>query len=232
MMKKFVFIFLAIALFFSQCGPKSNQEEDTQSEDSISSAMDAEIDAMATLEEELTEDQMVRNMYRNTSAVVFNVLVVSLDKTFKEEAKTLTASISSISTETSNEEVAEVDSKIDGFSDDFRNKLDSGLVAMDDYFDKLKTEDSEMYNKIFDREKMKSGLSISANYKLPTGFRPLQNNLDEAEITRYVVRLVANSDDNDDALNQYMTEVMQWFSEVSNELDADPEIKEYIESLG
>jgi hypothetical protein len=193
--------------------------------------MDAEIDAMATLEEELSEDQMVRNMYRNTSAVVFNVLVVSFDKIFKEEAKTLTASISSLSAETSKEEVAEVDSQIDGFSEDFRNKLDSGLVAMDDYFDKLKTEDAEMYNKIFDREKMKTGPSISENYELPTGFRPLQNNLNEAEITRYVVRLVANSDDNNDPLNQYMTEVMQWFSEVSNELDTDPEIKEYIESL-
>lgn len=226
---KRLFVFLAITVFFSQCGPKTNQEDETQSEDSISSVMDAEIDALAT--EVPSEEQKVRNMYRNASAVVFNVLVVSFDEIFKEEAKTLTASIGSLSSEASEEEVEEVDEKIDGFSDEFKQKLDSGLVALDEYFDKLKTEDEEMYNKIFEREKMKAGPSIAENYELPTGFRPLHENLDEAEITRYVVRLVANSNDNNDPLNQYMTEVMQWFSEVSNELDADPEIKAYIESF-
>ncbi len=230
MMKKFVLMFLAIALFFSQCGPKNSQEDESQSEDSITSTMEAEIDALA-IEEELTEDEKVRNMYKNTSAIAFNVLVVSFDQIFKDEAKTLTASISSLSTEASDEEVAAVDSKIEDFSDDFKNKLDSGLVAMEDYFDKLKSENEEVYNQIFDRETMKAGISIADNYQLPKGFKPLHQNLDQHEVTRYVVRLVANSNDNTDPLNQYMTEVMQWFNQVSNELDADPEISTYIESL-
>lgn len=219
---------MAIGILFSQCDQKASQEDENLEEDSITSQMNQEIDAMASVQEELSEEQKVRNMYKNTSAVVFNVLVVSFDEVFKEEIKTLTASIGS--GETTEKETKNLEVNVDDFSDDFKNKLDSGLVALDQYFDQLKTEDEEMYNKIFANEKMQKGVLIAENYDLPEGFAPLHENLDEEEITRYVIQLAANSESQADPLSLYMAEVMQWFGEVSNELESDPEIKAYMEA--
>jgi len=230
-MKKSLFMLLAIAFIFSQCDTKTQQEDQNSPEDSISSEMNTEIDAVATIEEELTEEQKLQNMYKNATSVIFNVFMVSYNDVIKEQAKTLTASFGEVNSEKSTTDVDEIDAKIENFSDEFQNKLDSGLIQQEAYFNQLKTENVEVYNKMFTNETMKEGLVIAEHYEFPAGFGPLHKNMDEKAIARYVVRLVATSNDKDDVVNQYMSEVMQWYSQVNKELEEDPEINEYLESL-
>ncbi len=230
-MKKSLFMLLAIAFIFSQCDTKKQQEDQNSPEDSISSEMNSEIDAVAAIDQQLTEEQKVQNMYKNATSVIFNVFMVSYNDVIKDQAKTLTASFGEINSEEHATSVEEIDAKIENFSDEFQNKLDSGFVQQETYFNQMKTENEEIYNKIFSNETMKEGLVIAEHYEFPAGFGPLYENMDEKAIARYVVRVVATSNDKDDVVNQYMSEVMQWYSQVNKELEEDPEINDYMESL-
>ena len=226
-MKKLFLFLLATIILFSQCQKPAN-DENNSSEESVSTKIEADTRSMPVKEEELTPEQQARNLYKNTSSIMINVMMLAFNQSINDELKTITAAFGSLDPEATEESIAEIDEIIDELPEEFLSMIDSATSDLDAQFNEIKLENEAVYNKMFKSEVMLQGISIADSYDLPAGFKPLSESLSKEEMRRYIVKLGGASENTDDVVVQYLTEVMEWLQTTVKELEADPEVNEYL----
>lgn len=176
----------------------------------------------------LTLDQKAQNTFKNTTIVFTGSMVLAFSDAFKGQAQ---AFADAFVTEMDEESIKTLDEQIAGLGEQTLKPLEEMITHMDDAFDNMAKENLTVYEKMFLHDVVKEGVAITEKYDLPTGFRPLSQNLNRNELKRYILKVSADGQNTEDPIIKTYIELFEWFQKVSEEFNADPEIQSFMESF-
>lgn len=213
-------VIAAAVMFNCQSGTqKTSDEEGSEAKESKA-------------KKELTLDEKARNTYKNTLCVFSGSMVVLFSGAFGEMAEGIAESFNQLAAGEVNTD--DIDAKIATMPENIMQKMDEMVHKMDSVFNGFKAQDEALYDKMFKHEVMQEGVDITTKYELPSGFRPLSENLTGDEIKRYIVKMAASSDeteDTEDPVVKTYQDLFVWFQKADEAFRADPEIAAFLKSI-
>lgn len=123
-----------------------------------------------------------------------------------------------------------IEKAMGSLNEELVNMVNEGLQDMAHQMDSIKTHNSEVYNRIFDRESMREMVAINDQFIVPRDFKKLDQNLDSNDILRYVMYLNLSGAVDEQAeaekseIGKYLEEMMDKMQEVSADLEGDEEL--------
>jgi hypothetical protein len=176
----------------------------------------------------LTLDAKAKNTFKNTTVVFTGAMVLVFSEVYKEQAEAFAEAFNS---EMNEEDIKNLDEQIAGLGNEIIQPLEEMIENMDEAFDEMAKENINVYEKMFLHDLMKEGVAITEKYDLPTGFRPLSQNLTKEEIKRYIVKISTDGQNLDDPIIKTYMELFDWFQKVGEEFNSDPEIKSFMQRM-
>ena len=220
--KLIVLIALLPALLFFGCDDAST-DAITTDEDSTEEVV-AEDGPQAS-----TNDNKAAMLYRNTTVLFVGVMTIAFNEAFQGMAASFAETFANFSGDEAS--LKEVDDKIEELDDEIVVKLDEAIAEILTKFDEAVEENKEGFDKMFAHEVWDEGISTAEGGKLPGGFMPLTANLNQSELWRYILYVSSRSNEEGDPLVTNYQELMQWLQAAGPKLEADPEIKAFIDEL-
>ena len=176
----------------------------------------------------LTLDTRAKNTFKNTTVVFTGAMVLAFSEVYKGQAEAFAEAFNS---EMNEEDIKNLDEQIAGLGNEIIQPLEEMIINMDAAFDEMAKENITVYEKMFLHDLMKEGVAITEKYDLPTGFRPLSQNLTKEEIKRYIVKISTDGHKQDDPIIKTYMELFEWFQKVGQEFNSDPEIKSFLQRM-
>ena len=176
----------------------------------------------------LTLEEKAKNTFKNTTVVFTGAMVLVFSEVYKGQAEAFAEAFNS---EMNEEDIKSLDEKIAGLGNEIIQPLEEMIENMDESFDEMARENVSVYEKMFLHDLMKEGVAITEKYDLPTGFRPLSQNLTKEEIKRYIVKISTDGQDLDDPIIKTYMELFEWFQKVGQDFNSDPEIKSFLQRM-
>ncbi|MCG8697130.1 MAG: hypothetical protein MI922_03690 [Bacteroidales bacterium] len=177
---------------------------------------------------ELSLEDKAMNTFTNSTVIVTGAMMLAFSDAFKSQAESFATIFGE---ETTEESLKKIDEEIAGLDNETILTLGTMRDEMKHAFDSLAKENMTVYKKLFLHEKMKEGVEITTKYELPKGFPPLSEELTEAELKRYIVKLISADGNEEDPIVKTYTELMMWFQEVGKEIENDEELKKMLSSM-
>lgn len=194
----------------------------------ISCANNSDVKKEETKVQKLTLDTKAKNTFKNTTVVFTGAMVLAFSEVYKGQAEAFAKAFNS---EMDEGDLKLLDEQIAGLGEEVIQPLEEMIVNMDEAFDEMAKENIGVYEKMFLHDLMKEGVAITEKYELPAGFRPLSQNLSKEEIKRYIVKVSADGQNQEDPIIKTYMELFEWFQKVGQEFNSDPEIQSFMKSM-
>ncbi len=123
-----------------------------------------------------------------------------------------------------------IEKAMGSLNEELVSMVNEGLQDMAHQMDSIKTNNPEVFKRIFDRESMREMVAINDQFTIPKGFKKLDRNLDSKDILRYVMHLNLSGAVDEEAeaekteIGKYLGEMMDKMQEVSTDLEGDEEL--------
>lgn len=173
-------------------------------------------------------EKKAMNTIKNTTIIIMGSMQLAFNRSFKEHSDAFSVALSE---ELNDDSIAMLDEKILGMGDATLLSLEEMIDRMDAKFDELSKIELTLSQKMALHDIMSEGVAITEKYKLPYGFRPLSQDLSSTELKRYIVKVTADYEKQEDSIIQTYKELFQWLQIVNEEFGADPQMRDFIKSI-
>ena len=207
--------FISVLLCFSIIACQSvNKQSDSENE-----SKPLKIDKNLSIEEQ------AKNTYQNTTSIFSGLMILAFSDVFDGSLKAFSESL------TGNTD--SIDAKIKSMDKEISSKIDTIIFSLDKVFDETLSSNQMIYAKLFGKDLMKEGVTITTKYELPEGYRPVSQELTNQEIKRYIIYLLSQPQQTDlkDPIVATFTELTEWLKKVDAEIKSDPEISDFLNNI-
>ena len=157
-------------------------------------------------------------LYSNATVAFMGVIVVGMSDAFGGMAEGIADAFAN------SEDAAEIDAKLESVQGEAIDKVLEMQGAINDALASINEEDATTYDKMFSGPTMHKGFDMVDNASIGAGFARFDEPMSPAEMKRWVIFLAQKDADETNPAYTHFQELMQWYSELNNEYQNDPDI--------
>jgi hypothetical protein len=174
----------------------------------------------------ISNEEKTKNAFDNTIKVTLCKYFISEDSVFiksKDELKEI------INSADPKEMWNELDKKLSKLGESVFSECEATFTLLEHHLSNIYAEEPDLSKKLFQNELMQQGSIIAEKYDLPAGLAPFCNPQDYSDVKRYAIYALTSDEEN--PVNQLITELSTWVEEAVDVLWNDEEISSLLEKI-